>query len=340
MKRVLVLTDVNEPTPLDYDFKEELVTDDFETEADVLRSLKRLGHEPRLLALFDSLAPLMHVVDEFKPDLVFNLCETFRGDREHEPHLVGTLELLGIPHTGANAGALMLCKDKALAKKILDFHRIKTPRFNVSTRVRPFKRLQKLRFPVFVKPLTSDGSEGIARGALCETEKSAIERVTFLHESQQTDVLVEEYVEGRELYAGVLGNERLQVLPLIELFVANAPIGAEDAPEGAPRFFTYKAKWDKAYRKKWGIRSGPPQGLPDATVRKIGQIARRVCRVLRIKGYGRLDLRLTAEGEIYVIEANPNPGLAASDELAMAAARANIDYDALVSRIIALSNGA
>src|SRR5262249_459213 len=155
---------------------------------------------------------------------------------------------------------------------------------------RPIRRLKNLRFPVFVKPLTSEGSEGIARGALCDDEASALERVSFLHESQETDVLVEEFVEGRELYVSVLGKERVQVLPLIELFVANGRIG-EDTPDDAPRFFTYKAKWDAAYRKKWGIRSAPPDDLPDTMVKKIGETARRVCRVLRIKGYGRLDIR-------------------------------------------------
>jgi D-alanine-D-alanine ligase len=339
MKRILVLTDVSEPTTADYDFREELKHEDYETESDVLKALGRLGHETRLVAVFDSIEPLLQAAREFKPDLVFNLAETFRGDRAHEPHLVGALELLGIPHTGSSAVALTLCKDKALAKKVLDFHRIKTPRFNVSPKTRPFKKLKNLRYPVFVKPLTSEGSEGITLDAQCQDEKSALERMAFLHESKQTDVLVEEYVDGRELYAGVLGNERLQVLPLIELLVGNAPIGAEAAPEGAPQFFTFKAKWDKAYRKKWGIRSGPPQGLADPLVKKIGEIARRVCRVLRVRGYGRLDLRLTAQGDIYVIEANPNPGLAASDELAMAAKRADIDYDTLIGRIVGFAGG-
>jgi len=335
MKRILVLFDASEPTPADHDFREELKDkDEYETEADVIRALTRLGHETRLLALYDSLAPLMQVVEEWKPDLVFNLMVAFRMDRAHEPHVAGALELLGVPYTGANPTALTLCKDKALAKKILDFHRIKTPRFTVSARARPLRRLSHMKFPVFVKPLSSEGSEGITLGALCDDEKAALERVAFLHESQQTDVVVEEFVDGRELYAGVLGSKRLQVLPLVELFVGHAPIGGEEMPEGAPRFFTFKAKWDRAYRKKWGISSGAAKELPDVTVKKIAQITRRVCRVLRIRSHGRLDLRLTASGEVYVIEANPNPSLAASDELAMAAKLAGIDFDALISRIV------
>lgn len=340
MKRVLVLFDAAEATAADHDFTEELKDkDEYETEADVIKALRRLGHETRLLALYDSLAPLMQVVGEWKPDLVFNLMVAFKLDRAHEPHVAGALELLGVPYTGANPTALTLCKDKALAKKILDFHRIKTPRFTVSMRARPRRRLANMQFPLMVKPLSSEGSEGIPLGALCEDEKSALERVAFLHENQETDVLVEEFVEGRELYSGVLGNERLQVLPLVELFVGHAPIGAEEAPEGAPKFFTFKAKWDRAYRKKWGIGSGAAKELPDATVKKIGEITRRVCRVLRIRSHGRLDLRVTPQGDVYVIEANPNPSLAASDEFAMAAKLAGIDYDSLISRIVQFAGG-
>lgn len=335
MKRIIVLFDASAPTASDHDFREELKDkDEYETEADVIAALKRLGHETRLLALYDSLVPLMQVIEEWKPDLVFNLMVAFRMDRAHEPHVVGALELLGVPYTGANPTALTLCKDKALAKKILDFHRIKTPRFVVSTRARPLRRVANMKSPLFVKPLSSEGSEGITLGALCDDEKSALERVAFLHESQQTDVVVEEFVDGRELYAGVLGDKRLQVLPLIELFVGHGPIGAEEMPDGAPRFFTFKAKWDRAYRKKWGISSGPAHELPEATVTKIAQITRRVCRVLRIRSHGRLDLRLTPGGDVYVIEANPNPSLAATDELALAAKLAGIEFDELVSRIV------
>ena len=333
-KKVLVLFDLNQRTAIDHDFKEEFKQEAFETESDVSRALKKLGHEPRPLALFDTFAPLIEILEKDRPDVIFNLSEAYRTDRAHEPHLVGMLELLDIPYTGADPTALMLCKDKALAKKILTFHRIKTPSFTVSSRARPFKRLRHLKFPVFVKPLATEGSEGIAQAALCEDEKSAVERVKFLHDSLSTDVMVEEYIEGREIYASVIGNDRLQVLPLIELFVENKPLGHEDAADGAPRFFTYKAKWDAAYRKKWGIRSGPPKDLDEGIARKIAETARRVCHSLRIRGYGRVDLRLTAAGEIYVIEANPNPGLASSDEFAKAAARADIGYDSLVSRIL------
>ncbi|HVO30553.1 MAG TPA: ATP-grasp domain-containing protein, partial [bacterium] len=249
----------------------------------------------------------------------------------------GLLELLGVPYTGASAAALAVCKDKALAKKILSFHKIKTPRFVVSPRIRPLKQVTQVGFPAFVKPLSTEGSEGIAQAARVENEAAALERIRFVHESVKSDALVEEFIEGRELYAGVIGNERLQSLPLVELFVAGEPLGDEAAPQGAPKFFTYRAKWDAAYRKKWRIKAGPPKDLPPDVEKRIGEIARRVYHSLGVTGYGRVDLRLTPAGEIYVIEVNPNPGLAQSDEFAKAAARADIPYDSLIARIVQLA---
>ena len=337
MKKVLVLFDLNQRVAPDYDWKEDFKQGNFETESDVSKALKRLGHEPKLLSLFDTLEPLLETIEKDRPDVVFNLSETFRTDRSHEPHLVGLLELLRVPYTGADPTALTLCKDKALAKKILSFHRIRTPQFHVSARARPARRLTGLRFPVFVKPMSSEGSEGIAQAALCDDDRSALERVAFLHERMASDVLVEEYVEGREIYAGVLGRDRLQVLPLVELFVEGKPIGDDSAAESAPRFFTWKAKWDEAYRKKWRIRSGAPAPFANGIEKKIAEVARRASRVLRIRGYGRVDMRLTPAGEIYVIEVNPNPALAHDDEFAKAAARADIAYDQLIGRILSFA---
>jgi D-alanine-D-alanine ligase len=334
--KILVVFDTGKEPAADCDYREELASPDFETESHVIAALKRLGHQPIPLGVCQDLRPLIGRVEQEKPNLIFNLAEAFRLQRRHEPHLVGLLEMLGVPFTGADPTALMLCKDKALAKKSLSYHRVKTPRFVVSHRVRPLKRL-KLNFPAFVKPLAEEGSEAIARAALAGDEASALERVRFVHESTGGDALVEEFVEGREFYVGVLGNGRLQVLPLVELFIGKVPIGDEDAPSGAPRFYTYKAKWDEAYRKKWGIRSGPPADLPEPQAREIAETAKRACIALRVRGYARVDLRLTSGGDIYVIEVNPNPGLAKSDEFAQAAARADLGYDALVARIVQLA---
>lgn len=338
---VVVLFDLNQHVDAGYDFAPELADEAFETEADVLRALRRLGHDAQPMSLFDerNLGDFLERVKAKRPGLVFNLCEAFRSERRHESSVVSLLEMLDLPFTGASSTALALCKDKALAKKILSFHRVKTPGFLLSARARPLKRLRPLGFPVFVKPVDTEGSEGIAQAALAEDEKSALERIAFVHESLGTDALVEEYIQGNELYASVIGNDRLQSLPLIELFVANQSVGAEDLPEGAPRFFTYKAKWDQAYRKKWGIRAGAPRDVDAETERRVGETARKAYHALGVTGYGRVDVRVTPKGEIYVIEVNPNPGLAASDEFAKAAARADITYDVLVERVAQLGLG-
>lgn len=335
---VLMLFDLNEATAPEYDFSEHFAQAEsgkpFHTEANVFRTLKALGHQVRTHPLYDDVGGLVSRLSQQKPDLVFNLCEAFRLDRSREPQVVALLELLGVLSTGVGSEALTLCQDKALAKKILTFHRIKTPRFAQSWRSRPLRSLGQLRPPVFVKPVNTESSIGIAQAALAWDEKSALERVKFVHTNVGADALVEEYVDGREIYCGVIGSERLEALPLIELLVGDQPIDAEDAPAGAPRFFTYKAKWDEAYRKKWNIRAGPPPDLDPALVKKCHAVARRACKILRVRGYARVDLRLSQAGEVHVIEVNPNPGLAADDEFAQAALLSGMGYEALIDRIL------
>jgi D-alanine-D-alanine ligase len=336
---VLVLFDVSRPVPPDHDFTEAFKDPGFETEGNVCEALRALGHQVRTHPVHAELVPLVERLTQNPPQLVFNLCESFNLRREHEAHLVGVLEMLGLPYTGVGTVGLTLCHDKSLAKKVLTFHHARTPKFALSLRQRPLKALRPLRPPVFVKPLNTESSEGIALAALATDEKSALERVAFIHERLQADALVEEYIEGRELYCGVLGNERLRALPLVELLVGDGSVGAEDAAPGAPRFFTWKAKWDEAYRKKWNIRSGPPQELPAKLAHHCQEVARRACKVLRVKGYARVDMRLKPGGELYVIEVNPNPGLARGDEFAQAAARSGLSYEALIDKIVSLAMG-
>lgn len=335
---VLMLFDLNEPTAPEYDFSEYFAETggSFHTEADVFRTLKELGHQVRTHPLYDDVGALVSRLSQQKPDLVFNLCESFHFDQTREPQVVALLELLGVRYTGAGSEALTLCQDKALAKKILTFHHIKTPRFTQSWKARPIKSLGALRTPVFVKPVNTESSRGIAQAALALDEKSALERVKFVHTHIGADALVEEYVDGREIYCGVIGSERLEALPLIELLVGDQPVDAEDAPPGAPRFFTYKAKWDEAYRKKWNIRAGPPPDLDPALIKRCQEVARRACKILRVRGYARVDLRLSQSGEVHVIEVNPNPGLASDDEFAQAALMGGWEYPALIDRILDL----
>jgi D-alanine-D-alanine ligase len=337
-QKVLIVFDVSRPLPLDHDYGANELTDpNFRTEADVAKALGELGHAVSFHGLFDDLGLLVARLSQERPDVVFNLCESFRMRREYEPYVAGAIEMLGLPHTGVSASGLSLCKDKALTKKILAFHHIRTPRFALSPKARPLQALPGLRLPVFVKPADTESSEGIAQAALCQDIQGALERVAFIHQSIGADALVEEFVDGRELYCAVLGRGRLRALPLIELLVGGLPLGDAAAPQGAPRFFTYKAKWDEAYRKKWDIRSGPPPALDAKLERRLLDLAKRACKVLRVDGYARVDMRVTQTGEVFLIEVNPNPGLAADDEFAAACLRAKLGYPALIDRLLQLA---
>jgi D-alanine-D-alanine ligase len=260
--------------------------------------------------------------------VVFNMVETFHFDRAHEPSIPGLLEMLKVPYTGAGPEALMLCKDKALAKKILAFHRIRVAGHVVSHRARPLKKLRRFRFPAFVKPLGEEGSSGISKASYARNEAEALERVQFLHERFACDVLVEEYVEGRELTVGVLGNRRPVAFPPRETFFRKAD------DDSAPRFATQKAKWDDAYRRKWGIRNGEPDPLPNGAAERLARTARMAYRVLKARGIVRLDVRLTEDGHVVVIEVNPNPSLARTDDFAMSAAAGGLAYEALIQRML------
>ena len=298
------------------------------------RSCVRLGHEPERGGVYDEIRPLFDQIESFKPDVVFNPCESFLSDRAHEPNIPALLELLGVKYTGAGPDALMLCKDKALAKKLLTFHSVRVAHFLVSPRDRPLRALRKLAFPVFVKPVNEESSDGISKASLAKTEGEALERARFVHEQFECDALVEEYVDGRELTVGVLGNARLTILPPQELFFGEGKEGQAEDP-AAPRFSTAKAKWDDEYRKKWGIRNGPAAPLPPGIEEKLATIARRVYRILHIRGLGRIDVRLKASGDVIVMEANPNPSLGKGDDFALAAARSGIEYDELVKQVLA-----
>src|SRR5262249_11183959 len=268
-----------------------------------LRCLKRLGHEVDTLAVYDNVMPIVEKLRAFLPDVVFNLSESFHHDRANEPNIPALLELMKVRYTGAGPDALMLCKDKARAKTVLTYHHIRVARLVVSSRKHPLKRLRRFVYPAFVKPVGEESSDGISRASFARDEAEAIERARFIHEKFQSDALIEEYIEGRELYVAVLGNDRLQVFPPRELHFGNVP-------DDVPKFATFKAKWDDVYRKKWGIKNTDAKDLANGISQKLSAIARKVYRVLKIRGLGRIDFRLTSSGELVVLEANPNPSLA------------------------------
>ncbi len=327
--RVMVLFDLTRPTEAGESFSpRSLREEEFKpTEADVLHSLCRLGHAVETLAVFDDVVPIVEMVKSFDPDVVFNLTESFHDSRIHEPSIPALLSLLKVRYTGSGPDGLMLCKDKALAKKVLAYHGVRVPHSVVSARGNPRRKLDELGFPAFVKPLGHESSDGISQSSFVRNEQEGLDRARFIHDSLQSDALIEEYIEGRELYVSVMGNRRLTVFPPREIFF-------ENMPEGAPKFATYKAKWDDAYRKKWGIRNGPPAPLPEGVDQQLDSIARSVYRSLKIRGLGRIDFRLKPDGEVVVLEANPNPSLAEEDDFAQSALAAGLSYRALLQKIL------
>jgi D-alanine-D-alanine ligase len=301
----------------------------FKTELDVTTALRELGHEVEIVGVKTDLDVLAESIRETRPHICFNLVEDFNGIPSWDQHVVSYLELINQSYTGANPRGLTLARDKALTKKVLAYHGIDVPRFTTFPLGRPVKPAGGLEFPLLVKSLSEEGSVGIAQASVVFTAEELTERVTFLHEKHDTDAIAEQYIEGRELYVGVMGNRKLQTLPVWELCL-------ENLPSDSMRIATAKVKWDEAYRMRHGIVSRAAADLSPAMARYIADMAREVYRALDLSGYARIDLRLTPDGRVYLIEANPNPQIAKDEDFADSAAAAGIDYHSLLQRILAL----
>ena len=299
------------------------------TEYDVVTTLRASGHEVKPLGVEDELRPIREEIDSFKPDVVFNLLEEFRGEAVYDLNLVSYLELLRIPYTGCNPRGLMLARGKDLSKKLVHYHRMPVPHFAVFPPRRKIKRPARLDLPLIVKCVNEDASFGIAQASVVETDEKLEERVTYIHEKLGTAAIAEQYIEGRELYIGVLGNDRFRVLPVWELEFENL------APN-AWRIATERAKNDTDYQERHGIYHGAAEDLSDELRGRIGNYAKRICRALELDGYSRIDFRLTADGIPYFLEANPNPEIAKNAEFADAALHDGIKYPDLLNRIMAL----
>jgi D-alanine-D-alanine ligase len=325
--KVLALFDHTEPTTIDFDLTEALKTDDRKTERDVLTALTELGHMTEYLVIFDDLDLIQQKIQKFEPDIIFNLADQLKNNRAFDQNIVSFLATRDTPFTGCGSTGLTLCKDKAISKKILGYHRIHTPEFVTIARGKRIARPKRLKFPIVVKPMKEEASLGISQASFVETDEQFNQRVQFIHESWNNDVIAEEYIEGRELYVSVLGNHRLEVYPIRELVF-------REVPPDEPKMATYKAKWDEEYRKKWGLDNRFAEGLEPAVIATIQAICKRIYRLLTIDGYARLDLRLTRDNKVYFIEANPNPILAQDEDFAQSAAKAGLSYAQLVERII------
>lgn len=307
-------------------------TKDFElykSEYDVVSTLRGLGHEVKKLGLYDELLPLRQAITEWQPSITFNLLEEFRGLAVYDHNVVGYLELMGTPYTGNNPRGMVIARDKALAKKILRFHRIRTPRFGQFPIGRRAKRPAKLDYPVIVKSQIEEASFGIAQASVVSSDEALAERVAFIHERVGTAAICEQYVDGREISVGVLGNRRLQVLPPWELRFSKLP-------DDAWRIATHKVKWDLEYQERHGIEIGRARDLSDAALRELAAMARRAYRALELSGYARMDFRVDEHDTPYLIEANPNCDISRDEELASAARAAGYSYGQLLQRIVNL----
>lgn len=330
MKRLRVLAlmypDHVPPESLEgYDEREVLR---WRAEYDVMTCLRGLQHEVRALGVQDELQPIRDAIETMKPHVVFNLLEEFQWNVLYDHHIVSLLELLRVPYTGCNPRGLVISRDKALCKKLLAYHRIHVPAFAVFPLGRRVRRPPKLRFPLIVKSLTEHASLGIAKASLVGSDEELAERVRFIHESIHTDAIAEEFIDGRELYVGVLGNTRLQTLPTWELVI-------EKSLPNEPLIATAKVKHDLGYQERRGVQL-QAANLPDALAAQIARLSRRIYRVLELSGYARIDYRLDANGVLWFLDANPNPDISAQEELASAACHAGMPYPALIQRIVTL----
>jgi len=307
----------------------DITSEPWRTEYDVISTLRAMGHDVQVLGVHDDLGEIRRLATEWKPHIAFNLLEGFDDITIFDQNVVSYLELLKVPYTGCNSRGLLLARDKSLSKKLLAYHRIAVADFAVCPRGPAVRRPGRLSFPLIVKSLTLDASIGISQASVVDDDAKLQERVRFIHESIGTDAIVERYIEGRELYVGVLGNHRLQVLPTWELFF-------HDMPEEARNIATERVKWSLSYRRKHKITSGVARDLDEAAARRIRETCKRVYRNLMLSGYARIDLRLTEQGQIYVMEANPNPHLARDEDFAESALKVGIEYPALIRRILNL----
>lgn len=326
--RVLVLTHENLVPPDSLEGLSEKEIQPWKCEFDVTSTLRELGHEVSVVGLYSELNVLRQAIEEFRPHVAFNLLEEFHGHPLFDQHMVSYLELLKQPYTGCNPRGLTLAHDKALSKKILAYHRIHVPAFAVFPVKRKVRRPARLKFPVLVKSITEEGSVGISQASIVYDDQKLAERVDFIHRQTNTAAIAEQYIEGREIYVGMLGNERLQTFTPWELKI-------ERLPEGVPNIATYKLKWDYGYQEKVGVTTEAAD-LPPEVITNIAHLSRRIYRLLFLSGYARLDYRLNEAGELYLLEANPNPNLSYGEDFAEAAEESGLNYDQLLQKIMTL----
>lgn len=328
MRRLRILVLMHEDlVPPDQLNGEDLKSVEWKTEWDVVSTLRKLGHDVRPLGVRSDLGVMRSAIEDWHPHIAFNLLEEFDGVAVYDQNVVSYLELLHVPYTGCNPRGLMLARDKALTKKVLSFHRIPYPDFLVVPQGRAVRRPKNLEFPLIVKSVTEEASLGISQASIVEDDDKLRERVEFIHAHVGTGALIERYIEGREFYVGVMGNGHLQALPVWELIM-------DKLPDDARRIATARVKWSRKYQEKYGITSGEAKNLPPGKAEEIQHLAKRVYRALGLSGYARIDLRMNADGKLFVLEANPNPQIAHDEDFADSAEKADYSYKDLLQELL------
>jgi D-alanine-D-alanine ligase len=296
---------------------------------EIFEALQKLGHEPSYLTL-DGRNQSLTAVAKSSADMVFNLVESYAGDDTKDMNVAAFLDLVGMPYTGSGPHGLFLAQDKSIAKKLFSFHGVNTPFFAMSFRGR-LDHSHDIKFPLIVKPVSEDGSIGIDNTSVVDSVKELMEKIHYVTEEFESAALIEEYIEGREIYAAVLGSyERAEALPLIELDLSKLP-------KGTPRIAGQDVKFDKETEAYKLTKSGPVEDLDEETTKRLQDTALGAYRACKLRDYGRIDMRLNDKGEIYVIEANPNPWLASGQEFAMAAKKSGRSYTDLIGEIVELA---
>lgn len=328
VRRVLVLVHKDLVPPTEVPAGIDTTAARWRMEWDVVSTLRAGGYDLQVIGVHDDLTPIRQTVEAFKPDIVFNLMEAFADIGVFDQNVVSYLELLRLPYTGCNPRGLTLARDKSLARKLFAYHRVPAPDSTVVPLNRKARKPKRLKFPLIVKSPTYESSIGISQASVVANDEQLARRVQFIHQSIGTAAIVEQYIDGRELYVGVTGNLRLQVFPVWEMSFAKMP-------ETSWHIATERVKWSAAYQQKHGIETGPAD-LPPPLALQVQHLAKRAYRALDLSGYARIDLRLTADGRLFVIEANPNPQLARGEDFAESARHAGIEYGPLLDRIMSL----
>jgi D-alanine-D-alanine ligase len=255
--------------------------------------------------------------------------ESFFGENINVPYLLGYFELTGQPFTGCNPSGLFFAYNKPLMKKVLAYHRIPIPHFRVFPVGKAVRRPRSLDYPLIVKSTSEHGSEGISQASVVTTDEKLKERVEFIHTRLHTDAMAEQFIEGREFYVGVLGNNRLETFPIWEIQFRNLP-------EGAQAIATSKVKWDLDYREKLGISTAAAENLPPGYEQLMSKLCKRIYSILGLCGYARMDFRVSADGRIFLIEPNPNPDLGNQEDFAMSALATGMSYQDLIQKVLNL----